>query len=142
MKVFLVFIALFMINLTFVVYESDLGRYILMQRTVKAAAEECAAGASLFYDAEEYSEGRYVFLYEESIKHVEYLLSEMQKKHKLYENLSYDIAFEDDLQGYESKQIPSVLVGLTVTTPDLFRLPFFTVTNIQRISKYELPNWK
>ncbi len=142
MKIFLVFLALLTINVTFVVYESDLGRYILMQRTLKAMAEECAAGASLYYDVEEYSTGRYVFQYEESIEYVEYVLNQMQGDAILLKNLSYEIAFEDDLQGYEREPIPSVLVGLTLNTKDLFRLPFFTVTEIKRISKYELPNYR
>lgn len=142
MKPFLFFIALFIINVSFIAYQSDLSRYMQAQNFLKATAEECAAGASLYYDEEEYSEGKIIFKYDEGIKYTEDLI-EKSKKCMLFDKnceITYTIKFEDDLKGYSESKEPSITVSLKVLTKDLFRLPFLKVTQVERKAKYELPD--
>jgi len=50
MKVFIVFLGIFLINISFLSYQGDMGRYVRCQAFLKAVAEECAAGSALYYD--------------------------------------------------------------------------------------------
>lgn len=141
MKVFIVFFALLIVNLSFMVYQSDMANYEQVQSYLKATAEECAAGASLYYDEASYSEGRLTFQYQEGEAYVKYLL-ENQKSNPLGKKaqVQYHMVYEDDTIGYSGNEIPSVTVLLKMQTPDLFRLPFLTRTEVVRMAKYELPH--
>ncbi|MDD3169460.1 MAG: hypothetical protein PHC91_08395 [Eubacteriales bacterium] len=155
MKVFIVFIGLLLINVSFLSYQGDLGRYNRCQGFLKAAAEECAAGAALYYDEAAYSDGQFQFYYEEGRKYIEYILEESKRTMPLPRGsiITYEVVFQDDYLGYESgseagpagggeqepEDNPSVTVELNAVTDDLFRLPFLDVTGIKRAAKYELP---
>ena len=156
MKVFIVFCGLLIINLSFLSFQGDMARYVRSQDCIKAAAEECAAGAALYYDETFYSEGKFRFHYEEGQKYIDYILKELKEESPLLKNckISYEVKFQDDYLGYDDespslsnnalasegdKNIPSVTVSISVVTEDLFRLPFLEVTKINRMAKYELP---
>lgn len=155
MKVFIVFMGLLIINVSFLSYQGDLGRYVRCQAFLKAVAEECAAGASLYYDKEAYSGGKLRFNYEEGRKYIEYLIEESSRLAPLSGDsiIAYEVSFQDDFLGYEggsgsgpdgggtveTENNPSVTVELTAATEDLFRLPFLEVTEVKRAAKYELP---
>jgi hypothetical protein len=144
MKVFIVFMALLIINVSFLSYQGDLGRYVRCQAFLKAVAEECAAGASLYYDEDAYSDGQLRFKYEESRAYIEHILEKSTQEMPLPRDseLDYSVAFQDDHLGYEAESpedIPSVTVELTAKTEDLFRLPFLAVTEVKRAARYELP---
>lgn len=155
MKVFIVFLGLLIINLSFLSYQGDMGRYVRCQTFLKAVAEECAAGAALYYDEAAYSDGQMRFYYEEGRKYIEYIVEESRKEMPLSRNtkITYDVVFQDDWLGYEGENgtgttreedgeghhIPSVTVELTAETEDMFRLPFLEVMKIKRAAKYELP---
>ncbi len=142
MKVFIVFLGLFIINVSFLSYQGDLGRYVRCQTFLKAVAEECAAGAALYYDEAAYSDGQFRFYYEEGRKYIEYLIEESKKEMPLPRGsiITYDVIFHDDVLGYETgEDIPSVTVEITAATGDLFHLPFLQVTEIKRAAMYELP---
>jgi hypothetical protein len=155
MKVFIVFMGLLIVNVSFLSYQGDLGRYVRCQAFLKAAAEECAAGAALYYDEAAYSDGQFRFKYEEGQEYIDYILEESKGESPLPRGsaLTYEAAFRDDYLGYEdedgsgrgygngpgTENIPSVTVELTAVTEDLFRLPFLEVTEIKRAAKYELP---
>lgn len=146
---------LLIVNVSFLSYQGDLGRYVRCQTFLKAAAEECAAGAALYYDEEAYSAGRFQFRYEEGRKYIEYLIEESKGKTPLPRDsiVTYEVVFRDDLTGYdgedgsgpdesgggEAGNNPSVTVEITAVTGDLFRLPFLEATEIKRAAKYELP---
>ncbi len=136
MKVFIVFLGVFLINISFLSYQGDMGRYIRCQAFLKAVAEECAAGAALYYDEDAYSEGRMCFYRDEGRKYIEYIIEKSCKEMPLPagSGIRYEALFQD-----EGVEIPSVTVELTAKTEDLFRLPFLDVTEIKRESKYELP---
>ncbi len=141
MKVFIVFLGMLIINMSFVSYQGDLGRFIRCQTYMKALAEECAAGASLYYDEAAYSEGLMYFRYEECQKFIDYIIKNSETEMPLPQNsaLTYKVSFEDDIKGYESEDnIPSVTVVITAKTADMFGLPFLKVTEMERASKYEL----
>lgn len=154
MKVLIVFLGLLVINVSFLTYQGDMGRYVRCQIFLKAVAEECAAGASLYYDHAAYSEGKLIFSYEEGQKYIEYIIEESRSKMPLPEDsiMTYDVSFQDDYLGYDNSQtvglsdesageegIPSVTVVITALTDDLFRLPFLEVTEVKRAARYELP---
>jgi len=157
MKVFIVFCGLLIINVGFLSYQGDMNRYVQCQEYLKAVAEECASGASLYYDEASYSEGKFQFRYEEGEKYIGYIISESSENRPLPDGsaISYQVSFQDDNLGYDGdsfdkfegdkletedrKGIPTVTVSVTASTEDLFRLPFLEVTEIQRIARYELP---
>ncbi|WP_027398260.1 hypothetical protein [Anaerovorax odorimutans] len=141
MKTFIVFVGILIINISFIIYQGDMNRYVQAQNFLKATAEECASGAALYYDENLFSEGKMVFKYSEGIKFIENFLNETENKMP-FENCSkimYSIVFEDDLQGYKEDSNPSVEVILKVETEDFFRLPFLNINNVERMAKYELP---
>ncbi|MDD2189587.1 MAG: hypothetical protein PHV71_03255 [Eubacteriales bacterium] len=141
MKVFIVFIGMLIINMSFMSYQGDLSRFVRCQIYMKALAEECAAGASLYYDEAAYSEGLMYFRNEECRKYIDYIIKESETEMPLPKNsiLTYEVSFEDDTQEHESKDnIPSVTVVITAKTGDVFGLPFLKVTEVERASKYEL----
>ncbi|HVI39403.1 MAG TPA: hypothetical protein VM577_01990 [Anaerovoracaceae bacterium] len=141
MKVFIVFLGLLFINVSFLSYQGDLGRYLQCQTFLKAVAEECAAGAALYYDEAAYSDGQFRFYYEEGRKYIEYLVEESKREMPLPQDsvITYEVDFQDDYLGYEEEDNPSVTVELTAATEDLFHLPFLEVREIKRAAKYELP---
>ena len=144
MKVFIVFLGLFIINVSFLAYQGDMGRYVRCQTFLKAVAEECAAGAALYYDEDAYSDGKLRFYYEEGRGYIEYIMEESKKEMPLPEDtvITYDVVFQDDYLGYEATEgeyNPSVTVEITATTKNLFRLPFLEVREIKRAAMYELP---
>lgn len=142
MKVFIVFLGLFIINVSFLSYQGDMGRYVRCQTFLKAVAEECAAGAALYHDEAAYSDGQFRFYYDEGRNYIEYLIEESKTKMPLPQNsvITYDVIFHDDYLGYEyGEDNPSVTVEITAVTNDLFRLPFLEVTEIKRAAMYELP---
>lgn len=150
MKVFIVFFGLLIINVSFLSFQGDMGRYVRCQTFLKAVAEECAAGAALYRDEAAYSDGRFRFHYQEGRKYIEHLIEESKKKMPLpYDSvITYEVFFQDDYLGYEAgpdsgaeggESNPSVTVKLTAVTGDLFRLPFLEVREVKRAAKYELP---
>lgn len=157
MKVFIVFFALLIINISFLTYQGDMGRYVRCQAFLKAVAEECAAGAALYYDEDAYSDGRFCFRQEEGLRYIEFILQESGKQMPLPHGstIAYEVLFQDDAVGYQDDRgsgpsgggpdgelgssNPSVTVELKAATGDLFRLPFLKVTEIKRRAKYELP---
>jgi len=141
MKVFIVFIGLLIINMSFLSFQGDLGRYVRCQTFLKAIAEECAAGAALYYDEAAYSDGQFRFNYEEGREYIGYLMEESKLGMPLPKNsiITYEVVFQDDYLGYEEEENPSVKVDITAVTGDLFHLPFLEVREINRAAKYELP---
>lgn len=157
MKVFIVFCGMLIINVSFLSYQGDMGRYVQGQNFLKAVAEECAAGAALYYDEPAYSEGQFKFNYMEGNEYINYIIEESKKEMPLPSNsmITYEVRFQDDNLGYkedtsegtnttvsssESKEgIPSVTVEITAATEDLFHLPFLEVKKLVRTARYELP---
>lgn len=145
MKVFLVFIGLMIINITFISYQGDLSRYLQLQNLLKAAAEECAAGAALYYDEEAYSQGLMIIKQEEAEK---YVVSQVRQVESVIElegggGLTYELSiFDDSSPDHADPGVPpSVVVSLRLTTTDLFHLPFLEVKQVVRSAKYELADY-
>ncbi|NLY70932.1 MAG: hypothetical protein GX076_04535 [Clostridiales bacterium] len=141
MKVFIVFIGLLILNLTFITYQGDLHRYVQLQNYLKAVAEECASGASLYYDEEAYSQGLMVINRGEAIKYVEDRVNRAFNSLNLKgkQSLTYDIEILDDSK--DDSLSPYVIVTLRLNTNDLFRLSFLKVDSVVRSAKYELVDY-
>ncbi len=145
MKVFIVSLGLFIIGVFAVVFQGDLGIYGHEQLLIKEAAEECAAGASLFLDEQEFSKGRIVFDYDLGEKYTEEYLEYIKRNSKAlsYGIVNFEMKFEDEKKGYADSNIhknPAITVEIIVDTEDLFRLPFIEVTSLERSARYELPD--
>jgi hypothetical protein len=141
MKVFLVFLAMLIVNTTFVVHQGDLNRYVRLQTFLKALCEEAAAGAALYYDEESYSHGFMVINQEEGEKYIDYLIVKAKDSLNLdgNENLTADIEIVDEENGVlELGMWPSVTVTLYLNSRDLFRLPFIKREQVIRSARYEL----
>lgn len=113
------------------------------QLVLKEAAEECAAGASLFLEKGEYAEGRIVFDYSSGREYAQEYLAYIKKNSKTLAkgNISWDMKFEDEKQGYSKtnvNKIPTVIMSIRVVTEDLFKVPFIEVTSLERSARYEL----
>ena len=144
MKVFIVFIALLIVNMTFITYQGDLNRYVRLQTFMKAVAEEAAAGAALYYDEVAYSNGSMVINREEGEKYIEYLLTRAEQTLDLKEgeSLTAEMEVMDDGSGAAEQGVsPSVTVTLLLTFADLFRLPFLSREQVVRSAKYELADY-
>lgn len=141
MKVFIVFLGLLVINVSYLIYQGDMEKFVREQAFLKYAAEECAAGAALMLNEDEYGQGEIVFDYEEARQYAENHLQYVQKKSNIEGTMVCELSFQDDQTGYGSSndEIPSVTATVTLETEDVFRMPVITVTEIRRSSRYE---WK
>jgi hypothetical protein len=134
----------------FVFYQSDMGRYMRAQTNLKALAEECAAGAALYFDEAAYAEGRMIFNESEARAYIAHMLSTSGvplPDVRAAGPVAATVSFYDDRGSYGVGlgngvviDRPSVVVRLTVATEDVFRLPFMTVTTLEREAMYELPH--
>ena len=144
MKVFIIFIALLIANITFISYQGDLNRYVRLQTYLKAVAEEAAAGAALYYDEVSYSHGSMIINKEEGEKYIKHLLIRAGQTLDLREgeNLTAEMEVLDDSNGAaDTGASPAVTVTLSLTVTDLFRLPFLTKEQVVRSAKYELADY-
>lgn len=57
MKIFLTFLALFIVNVNMIVFHDDMRVYNGIKGNIENVAENCAHGASTYFDLESYSEG-------------------------------------------------------------------------------------
>ncbi len=146
MKTFLTFLGLLVVCLSLLCFTSDMYRYEKLQLHMKALAEECAAGCVLFTDDENYSQGLVVFRESDAGAYTQFLLGRAQTNQALYLNgsLSAEIRLFDDEKGYEGliayrvrQARPCSVVVLSWKGPDLFRLPFFSLTTAKRTAVYE-----
>jgi len=130
MKVLILFFAIAVLNVSFIVYQSDMNSYIRENTYIKQTAEECASGASLFYDEESLSEGFYVFDREECEKYVRYIIG---KNFPDTSEISYKIIYHD-AAGTDK---PAIEVEISVGGKDRFRLAFLHRDVITRAAYYE-----
>ena len=129
MKTFIIFSGLLLINVWALGYQGDMGRFTHAQTLLKAAAEECAAGAALFLDEQAYAEGHIEFDEAAGQAYAEAHLADTVEKIKDIQVNAYacHLTFGDR----------TVTVRLTLETADIFRLPFLSVTQLRRESTYE-----
>lgn len=145
MKTFLTFLGLLVVCLSLLCFTSDMDRYAKLQLHMKALAEECAAGSVLFTDDLAYSQGLVVFRESDARDYVEFMLNKAESE-PLYlkGSLSAELRLFDDEKGYDGliayhvRQIrPCSVVRFSWSGPDLFRLPFFSLTGAKRTAVYE-----
>lgn len=146
MKTFLTFLGLLVVCLSLLCFTSDMDRYAKLQLHMKALAEECAAGSVLFTDDAAYAQGLVVFREPDAKEYVDFMLGSARLDSPLFLNgtLTAELKLFDDEKGYDGliayhvRQIrPCSIVRLSWNGPDLFRLPFFSLTTAQRTAVYE-----
>ena len=146
MKVFIVFFAMLIINISFLSFNSDMDRYVKLQTHLKAIAEECASGASLFHDQEAYSEGFFSISKTEADAYIHFVVDKVSKIDPVFSrgNINIETIYFDDVKGYAcckdykiNKENPAVVVTLTYCGKDMFRLPFLFVNTASRTATYQ-----
>lgn len=140
MKIFIVFLGLLVINVSYLSFQGDMEKFVREQAFLKFTAEECAAGAAMLLEEREYGQGKVVFNYEEGQRYADNYLNYVKEKSKLRGALLCELSFEDDLTGYNGSlnSIPAVTAVVKLETEDIFELPVITMTKIQRSARYEL----
>lgn len=127
MKGFIVFMAFLLIFASAMVYATDSNNYVRLQKHLKALAEECASGAILMKDEDETNrQNRYVINMEAAEAYVNQLTGRVA-------NITASAIT------YPAFGISDAAVKVTVnwSGPDIFRLPFISVTNVSSFSVYE-----
>ena len=136
MKILLVFLGMMVVSVTFIAYEGDMNHYLRLQTNLKAAAEEAAAGASLYYEEEAFASGILTIKEEDARLYVEEIVSKTAETLSLDpekgESLTYSLEIQDGIEN------PYITVSLNLKTQDLFRLSFLDVTEVTRKARYEL----
>lgn len=141
MKALIVFLGLLVIQASFVSYQGDMIRYMARQTELKFMAEECASGAAALWNREAYGEGEIRFDYEAGRKFAKDFVNYRMSKMEGVEDIRLNLTFEDAYAGYQTGNpsgVPAVTASLVLECPDIFRLPFLSITSIQRQSRYEI----
>lgn len=148
MKVFIVFLALLLINVSFLAFHTDMDQYQRLQVYLKAAAEEGAAGGALYQDEESYGQGLLVIDEQEAREYIAYQMGRTEKElSSIGGKVSWEAEIFDDEKGYEGcfaygldEGIPGIRLSVQVKCGDLFRLPFLTVCTVKRSAVYQWEN--
>jgi hypothetical protein len=139
MKIFIVFLGFLLVGIHFLCFQQELGKYLLLQETLKQTAEECAIQAALLVEEEALMEGSFVFVKNQTDSQ-EYF---QQVCHKMgFPPTSHmTLEYEDDFAGYQEdneKEYPRVTVKVEVPVGHLFRTNPFRNSVILRSSCYEV----
>ncbi|MBQ8589569.1 MAG: hypothetical protein IJ486_03850, partial [Firmicutes bacterium] len=146
MKVLIVFLALLLVNISFLSYHSDMDRYEKLQVNLKAAAEEAAAGAALCQEESQYGKGFLVIDRTGAEEYVAFMAEDMERRlpKAMEAEVEYELKIFDDEKGYDGLEVygisetyPAVWVRMTVTSRDMFRLPFLEKTVTKRSAVYQ-----
>ena len=128
MKTFIVFLALLLVLVSFLIWSSDLDRYMELQNCLKALAEECACGASLFTDRAAYAAGELKIDEKAARDYVSFIIENAESKAPLTGmDISASLSFTGD-----GTEVTLRCVSLS----DLFRLPFLSLYEIERSAGY------
>ncbi len=97
MKALIVGLAIAILYSIFLVFQMDNNLYLLKLEELKTVSNECSATAALFYDVNEFKEGRKIFNQEEGNKAIKYLIS---NNLKLNENMNPTLYWSDRIEYY------------------------------------------
>ena len=139
MKVYIVFLALLIVHISFMAFNHDMGRYLMLQNLFKNTSEECAAEAALLLDEEEFYKGRIIFLKDNQDS--ERALKVVCQSIGLSQGYSLTLEYEDDSTSYgpnNPDNNPRVTATINVDVSTLFQTRLFDETVITRISCYEV----
>lgn len=139
MKIYIVFIGLLIVHVSFMEFNQEMGRYLMLQNLFKDTSEECAAQAALLLDEEEFFQGRIIFLKDNEDS--ETALESACQKIGLKEGYTLTLQYEDATTSYAANNPhhnPRVIATIRVDVSPLFRTPPFKNVNITRRSCYEI----
>jgi hypothetical protein len=127
MKIFLVFLALLILMTAAMSYAADMNGYVSLQRRLKALAEECAAGASLFTDPESFADGTVSIDEDDAYAYAEFLISKANENTgPLTGVFGVSLSFDG----------PTVTACVSFSGEDMFRLPFVNIRYAERTAAY------
>ncbi len=139
MKVYIIFLALLIVNVGFMTFNQDMDRYLMLQNIIKDTSEECAAQAALLLSEEDYFKGRIIFLKDNHDS--EKVLENVCRKIGIKDGYALTLNYEDDSTCYainNSEKNPRVTATVIVNAKSLFRTKIFDETIITRTSCYEI----
>ena len=98
MKVFLTFLALFIVNINMMVFHDDMRIYNSIKGDIEGAAENCAHGASTYFDIEKYADGELEYDRDQAAALIERVRSRCLESNKkdLIEELHVTAYFFDE----------------------------------------------
>lgn len=157
MKVFIFTIGMVILYVLFLTYQTDNNTFTRQLEHLKYVADECAASASLYYEKEQRSNGYTIYLKDEGIKAIEYILessllldSSLDPLIDSYwlDRVEYDVYFYDnsntklpylyiDTRTNYQKLITEPTVIVTIESKPRFRLNFLNQQRAIRTSAYE-----
>lgn len=139
MKVYIVFLSLLIVNVAFIGFHQDMGRYLMLQNIFKDTSEECAAQAALLLDEEEFYQGEIIFL--KDSKDSERVLETVCQRMGIEDGYTLTLNYEDDSTNYHStnsNKNPRVTATIKINVSSLFKTKLFEETIITRSSCYEI----
>ena len=139
MKMYMVFLALLIVNVGFMGFNQDMGRYLMLQNIFKDTSEECAAQAALLLNEEDYFQGRIVFLKDDHDS--KKALESVCQKIGIRDGYTLTLNYEDDSTSYavsNSENNPRITATVMVNASSLFQTKLFDETIITRTSCYEI----
>ena len=149
MKTFVVFLALMLLNVSFLSFHTDMDRYQKLQVYLKAAAEEAAAGGALCRDEEAFGSGLLAVREDDARRYAAFIIegAEKELQESIGGSAEWKVEIFDDEKGYGgcekyglTQGLPAVLVSVNIKCRDLFRLPFLSVTSVKRSAVYQWEN--
>ncbi|MBF0980181.1 MAG: hypothetical protein HXK71_02485 [Clostridiales bacterium] len=143
MKVYIVFSGIVTVLLMAMCFQGDMRIYEHEQWLLKELTEEVACGAALYVEQEAYAEGNIVFDYEKGKSYAKDYLKQAKRNSYILNNgiATIELEFEDDKVGYSKDntyKMPTVTAKFRAQHNDIFRLPFLSVKQTFRESRYEL----
>lgn len=138
MKNFLVFMAMLIINLSFLTFRSDMNRCIRMQARIEKFAAECAMGATQILNPEAYSLGDMDCELEAAQSYVEYMVEKFNKS----DTLAGRGRLSAVLDIAEAGEGITVEVTVNYSGQDMFRLPFLHLSTFEKTGVYTSNPWE
>ncbi len=135
MKTFLVFLAFLIVFSACLVYQSDSNNYMLLQKWLKATAEEAAAGGALMIDDKSYEEKRYIINFTDASRYVLFTAKYAKSNISPLKNGSLGVT----TWRLSDTQIKAVVSWQSFNGYRLFRLPFIKSPDyVSAMSVYEV----
>jgi hypothetical protein len=135
MKTFLIFLAFAIVFSACLVYQSDVNNYMLLQKWLKATAEEAAAGGALMIDDRSYEEKRYIINFTDASRYVMFTAKHAKSNISPLKNGSIGII----TWRLSDTQIKATVSWYAFNDYRLFRLPFIDSPDyLSAMSVYEV----
>jgi len=139
-KTLIVFLAMLIVLSSFLVFVEDSDNYLKLQKSLKALAEECAAGGALFFD-DSSTEDQYIVDIESANEYANYIVSNYRTTLRCLSSSCGEITVSTSafINSRGNTCTRSVCVWKPINGYRLFRLTFLkTPEYTEEVSVYEI----